>query len=1080
MAQQYIFRTALASIDQQCAIDYKLNGLDGFSLSIPFGFVLPELASAQQSEQQLPHFVSVTPCVFTEPTLDKAQAGAPEYIAMFKEQDTLLEGQAIGYYYVFLNGFLWREVAALANGVLSEVDLAKYHDHDFRAHSGQHVTELKLPVKGRGLLGQANDSLSTACIEIAFSRVQWSWQYIFSLGNMHQQDPRLRATGLTSGCPDAGKAAQYRAERMQKLALDKAPNWSNIENMAIKNDTIRVYVHDILGIAQLQKIDAVYSLNRLAEQQRTLQDNPLYKSALLAHQTYFNEALWEYDLVPMARGRDNIQFKRNDSASNDAREVGEELSAQKLQHCLLGDDIGTLTTLIEDYLRAKQCFLDLHQLQCSAKEQGLAQLCRDNSVQAPGSWLALMRDFATLPAVAYPYAFEFCYDQLLTLFMPNEVIPIFLPALPNKSHKKNLIKKLNALYDQGKSYTQTLNNDKTSWLNVLFMADEALFGDDLTQQAFNEEHISQQLGAFDPRKWTFEARSNTAHSVIMPALFIELRMLQTIEKGFSETITYWQRVFKERTFHEEASELFYTRVGALAKSMNPSALSSITLCDFDKIPRGFIAISGPYVSHPMVKNITSKKGRDAFKRALKAVNSGKAPNANQLITLAREMHMKINPLGAQNSQPNSGSTHPYMAKQVRAELTQMLTEVRDLAGTFKDVRRSGGKVFIIPETEVPPDIIEDHNRLLSPGSPKVLKISNFKKYFFATKKFSSVPLLGLTTLTAFYCYGEYDKEFGGRSGLYKGLKHTAVIGSVIAGIGAVWENYAVSAKNHPLTATRAHSVAKKVTEFAKEEAKFTYLRTFGGAVGALMGGIQIADGLHMINHTDRDAGVMNIMAGSLGMASAIWGAVFVSFGPIGWALFLGSMALSVGAVLLVDSEAEKWVKLGPFAKAPNLISKGINWVFDPSTEEQALKLRFKQPTPYYHFIVGVLFSPQVRVSHVGGQQYLVEVSLPDFVKGQSELELQVQYQLNNPLRAVSGQPIASPTWHSAGISGTQEYDAHYSPQGQLQKAIYTINIQFANPRHLLTIAQVRATPILRYSPELTLPIKYNQEVKEKA
>jgi len=98
-----------------------------------------------------------------------------------------------GWLYVYLNGYLWRELEVNEHGTLSDVDLRTWQGCDGgldnqgrpigRRATGTAQNYLELPTK-------INDEAPE--IQVAFSEVQWSWKRIVSLGGMDPEDPRLR------------------------------------------------------------------------------------------------------------------------------------------------------------------------------------------------------------------------------------------------------------------------------------------------------------------------------------------------------------------------------------------------------------------------------------------------------------------------------------------------------------------------------------------------------------------------------------------------------------------------------------------------------------------------------------------------------------------------------------------------------------------------------------------------------------------------------------------------------------------------------------------------------------------------
>lgn len=1073
MTVQYVHKPKIADDTQQCALDLKMPTLGGEACVIPYGQAATQKQSQPKQVVELPDLVAVDLLVFKDPSLDKSKAGKAEFVPIFKGKDKLGAGEAIGYFYIFINGYLWREVAALPQGALSEVDLRLYHDKNFRSFNTADAFELVIPTRAIGLLSTST-SADVPDLQIAFSRVQWSWDYINKMGGMWPSDARFDKSPQLSKCENTNQATDNRAARMQSIDLTSAPNWASIENMGAPNSKPCIYVHDVVGIAQSQKLDADYELQLLKEHQAILQSNPFYKSAMLAHQLFLDEKLWETQLVikpivtsfstgGMILGQEQ-DFVKNDDQSEQARDAGRHLSPKELEKYLVGLNPDWVIERLDNYIAARKYLQGLHELKCSQSDQPFSNICSSNLVQAPPSWQAMMCDFSTLSPCGYPFAFEFCHEQLASLMLPNTLIPAFIPALTNKAEKQRLSSELNELFNNGKAHNEGLVGDDSSWLNIQFCPNDELYGQNLSAATADEDKIGQELGAFDPRKLQQEVINAELKQPGIPALFVELRLLSVIEKILSETLMYWERIFKERTFAGREESLFYARVGSLAKSFGVSPLHDIQLHDMDAVPSDRMIISMSFVRHPLIEKIKSTKGRAALKNALASIAKGKPVNNNQLITIARELHMDINPEGAAQFKAQSGQ--PYMLKQVRAEILQMLNEVNDIQGTFKTVSGVAGKVLTAPAGETPASIVYEHNRDLDPAvATRMVSPNNFGKMWFEAKRGSSIALLALTGITAYYIYAEYEKEFAGKGEVYQFGKQVAIIGGVIAAAGSVWENYSSAAGNSALTKARLDNIAKNINKPGKELVKFTYLRTFGGAMGILMSGVQMADAVEMWNKHDRDAATMNMIAGMMGMTSAIYGAIFVSMGPIGWGLFLGSIVLSIVAVSLMDTEAEKWCKFGPFAKN----KKGI-WLGERGAEYND----FSNPETYHKFIMAVLFSPKADYTEVAKNQYTVEVSVPNFIKGESELALKFGYKLKDVLAPYN---VESKNYSYTGVTGIKEYQPVYDEKGQIIKALYTINIAFDNPRQLLKVDKVRPFPELRYDKNLTLPLNFSSIAK---
>ncbi|MEJ2396586.1 MAG: hypothetical protein P8Z77_18035, partial [Candidatus Thiodiazotropha sp.] len=123
-----------------------------------------------------------------------------------------------GWLYVYVNGHLWREleVKGLDRGMRSyaDVNLTTHQAQDVRPASVQIVSHLLLPhqVGGKGVN-----------VEIAYARVQWSWERIVALGGLARNDPRVN---LAANDTPPSDADQRRASRMQQVDLSgHASGW---------------------------------------------------------------------------------------------------------------------------------------------------------------------------------------------------------------------------------------------------------------------------------------------------------------------------------------------------------------------------------------------------------------------------------------------------------------------------------------------------------------------------------------------------------------------------------------------------------------------------------------------------------------------------------------------------------------------------------------------------------------------------------------------------------------------------------------------------------------------------------------
>ena len=121
-----------------------------------------------------------------------------------------------GYLYIFVNGHLWRELGVVdgEGWVYHDVDLAYYQGRDIRPYGAvptrKGFVELPRRLEGEGVR-----------VEVAYSEVQWSWEYICRLGGMSPEDPRYVADyHLHRDYRDIGVDEGLRRARLQRVDVE--------------------------------------------------------------------------------------------------------------------------------------------------------------------------------------------------------------------------------------------------------------------------------------------------------------------------------------------------------------------------------------------------------------------------------------------------------------------------------------------------------------------------------------------------------------------------------------------------------------------------------------------------------------------------------------------------------------------------------------------------------------------------------------------------------------------------------------------------------------------------------------------
>ena len=123
-------------------------------------------------------------------------------------------------------------------------------------------------------------------------------------------------------------------------------------------------------------------------------------------------------------------------------------------------------------------------------------------------------------------------------------------------------------------------------------------------------------------------------------------------------------------------------------------------------------------------------------------------------------------------------------------------------------------------------------------------------------------------------------------------------------------------------------------------------------------------------------------------------------------------------------------------------------------------------------MLGTLLAPRVTVTKVI-TQYLVQVNMPTFIPGESELELNFSYKLSR----LTDKPTVEEGWQTRGISGDKEYQLTMTPEGQ-GVALYTISLDSKLIPLSAIITDQKANIKLRLDKDISLPVEH--EALEKA
>ncbi|WP_199610760.1 hypothetical protein [Flocculibacter collagenilyticus] len=1060
------YNQPIPDASQVCVMELEVPSFKGQHAYIPFGLAATGTESEPVSDDEKPHSYSVVPQVFKDASLLRHKAGAPEFIPLNNEYVELQKGDALGYYYIFINGYLWREIAAGPNGELYEVDLKECHSSDIRPHLNLATNCIILPHRSKGLLTE-EQCIAKPIVEMAFSRIQWSWEYITALGGMYEKDPRLSLLPLKGRCKDKCEADNHRTNRMQRIDYDEQTN------MGITRDgSIAVYLHDIIGLAQEAAVESTVSLIRLQSLQASLTADPFYKSAVIAHCNYFNEELHEKISYYVPKAGLVTKYKNQGQQSNDARDVADCLSREELEKYLVGDP-KTALQLIEKYTAARARLNDLLSLTCTPKNQTLAQICDKNDIQAPPQWEYIVKDFSTLSPINYAQAFELIDNMAISLAQSEKIIPIYLPAIINKNSVQEVQEELRTQVSKDADVLSSLIADDSWYVKQLF-APADLYGADLAREEYDESLLSTELGAFSPEKLKVETIKAQAEPFnVWPNFVFPYLNFADVKKRISGTrLTAVENFFQTGIVEHAKHKWLFSSVVHTLKAYHLPEMSKARLGAFKNIPDNHVIIKHNLKEVPILDKLKTKSAVAHFNACVEEFKTTGKLSKQNLKILAGHLNDAALPIGkgAKAIALEGGVTK--VATTSRTQIIKIIKEAVDRGETVESLKLSKLEWLSVDMDNVPAELRSEISKNITQDTEyKALTKKSLKN---ATLKNSVITgiFASLATINAYMTYAEYEKSFKGKSGIYQAFKHIATIGAVMVAWGDVWQ----AIKRPPDT----HWLTKSISSQYAPRMSFALLRSAGGIVGAVGGVVVVMDGLELLNKHDTDAAIAAITAGGM----AIAGGILLTIGmgaPFILPLMLGAILFSLISHWLTDTRAEKWAKFGPFAKKKRGIFNG---------EKGEIFERFADAETYYQYIFSLLYSPKLEFSEPVPNYFIVEVQLAIFSPLESELVLKVPYQISDVYSRkgakqvlIKGHHDFEPLYGDTTDSNNQPNDnkrligARYEfaiavpsiTQEQLKQFMYSRTDRIpATPK-----AHIAPEIELRYNNQITIPIDYD-------
>lgn len=261
--REVVFNNLTTKQPKNASLVFKDPGLGGF-YKIPLGKVKVKTHDTGSVKENV--IVPVVPMLYTTPDRDKFEA---------------LPARK-GWVYIFRKKHLWRELEVVERSYLRDVNLTRYQGKDRRPATCELDSRIALPYKIGGVDQE---------IEIAFSEVQWSWDYINTLGGMDKKDPRLKKSTKLASENTEKYAKGVRDTRLTKInnlkdyssLFTASPSQSDISSVENISDTLHkkihfpsevgaVFIPDPIGISRklaLQHENAWAELSELVESLRT-------------------------------------------------------------------------------------------------------------------------------------------------------------------------------------------------------------------------------------------------------------------------------------------------------------------------------------------------------------------------------------------------------------------------------------------------------------------------------------------------------------------------------------------------------------------------------------------------------------------------------------------------------------------------------------------------------------------------------------------------------------------------------------------------------------------------------------------
>ncbi|MDN3388766.1 hypothetical protein, partial [Pseudoalteromonas sp. APC 4017] len=778
-------------------------------------------------------------------------------------------------------------------------------------------------------------SLSDPTVHVAFSIVQWSWQYIVSLGGLYKDDPRQKSANATAPThvEDQGLADSLRNARCQQIDL------------AVAEREGQITIHDPGGIALslLNKCQMIFL--QLQLENKKLTDKKHYDSGVLAYQAMLNDELHQLSeknpiYYPSKYAMPKLNHTDKSSGAKFLRSGAKHLDKDYLESYLSSDK---LEQLLKELPIAQKEFVDF--LQDLNNDSPLTSKQSDYIGLAP-----VMNDWVALENVDYLFGFNFITNVLNILSIDDVSAGVFRPwkeKLPVENERKNNINKATSAIESFLKATFEQGN----WLSDCFMIPEGYF--DINQPG------SVVLNTLPEEKNNGEAKFRFEEFKRIHEKLIEEKQEQDsllANKGLKEffgkakdAVGYltgaWGRVASQ--YQNGVLKPHTVKIRNLMVSYN-KALGISDFADIHVKQAG--AVLG---DNPSVIGITNYKrtqnNRQQRRAMLRENVKNPPPNA---VTIYDSKNNVIASEDPKSFGSNKGYFNP-----------KNWTDYHDLIGRYDSIE---GELVVVPKA---------HRYAKAYDNPdfKLGAVDNVKLKGVRVLE-HNLPMVML----AFEMFNanEMIKKF--KAGEKLDIKYGLDVINVVFSLSTLTLEVAAL---RVLTLSRL--MKRSVVLFGVST---TFARVLGWAGILITAALSFIDSFKAANKNDTDAAFFHALSGAVAIAGFIYLGTALFTTPLGWAIIVIGLLIAIIATLVTDNELETWSKNGPFAKGADDRCTG------------SYKKWHTQPKECYAALVGTLMNPSVTLgvkkltdTHC---QLTIDIDTPNFALGQSEVFVQV-YQIED-------------------------------------------------------------------------------------